>query len=132
MTGFYQAVLRLMVLEYRCVSCKSGSEPVIDLKLIMNTSLLILLLVAFVAANLPFFSRRLLWVFPLQRKHFGHYLFEWLVYFGLVGLFAYALEAGTSAVHTQGWIFYVVVLCLFAVCAFPGFVWRYFWHGKRV
>ncbi|MDO5685828.1 MAG: DUF2818 family protein [Neisseria sp.] len=98
----------------------------------MTASMYILLAVALIAANLPFISRRLLWIFPLRRKHFGHHFFEWLVCFGLVGLFAYALEAGSSTVHAQGWAFYVVVLCLFAVCAFPGFVWRYFWRSKHL
>lgn len=96
----------------------------------MNASMYILLAVATVAANLPFVSRRLLWIFPLQKKQFVHYLFEWLVCFGAVGIFAYALESATNSIHSQNWMFYITVLCLFSVAAFPGFVWRYFWHRK--
>lgn len=88
----------------------------------------LLIAVAVVAANLPFLGGRLLFVFPLRKKHFGHHFFEWSVFFAAIGLFAYLLEARLSAPHTQGWKFYVITLCLFAVCAFPGFVYRYFYR----
>lgn len=94
----------------------------------MDFSMYLLIIVAVVAANLPFFSGRLLCVFPLRKKHFGHHLFEWVVFFCAVGLFAYLLEARLRTPQEQGWKFYVITLCLFAVCAFPGFVYRYFYR----
>ncbi|MBR6027248.1 MAG: DUF2818 family protein [Neisseriaceae bacterium] len=97
----------------------------------MNSAMYILLLVAIVAANLPFLGKKLLWIFPLRKKNFSHRLFEWWVYFILVGIFAYILESTTSPAHKQDWTFWVVTICLFAVFAFPGFIWRYFWKRKE-
>ena len=41
------------------------------------------------------------------------------------------LEAQAGSVHRQHWQFYVAVVCLYLVFAFPGFVLRYFWHGRN-
>ena len=46
----------------------------------------------------------------------------------LLGLFAQLLEAQRTPVHEQSWAFYVITLSLFAVFAWPGFVWKYFWR----
>ncbi|MDO4433183.1 MAG: DUF2818 family protein [Alysiella sp.] len=97
----------------------------------MNAAMYTLLLLAVVLANLPFLTTRLLGVFPLQHKHFGHHLFEWLLGLLLTAAMAYVLESRSAVVHNQGWAFYAVVLCLFLVFAFPAFVWRYFWHGRN-
>ncbi len=98
----------------------------------MNASMLVLLLLALVLANLPFVIRhRLFGVLPLKRKHFGHQLLEWAAAYVAVGALAYVLESRAGAVHPQGVTFYVVTVLMFAVFAFPAFVWRYFWHGKH-
>ena len=89
----------------------------------MNAPMYVLLLLAVVLANLPFLNNRLLGVFALKRKHFGHQLFELAL--------AYVLESRAGAVHSQGTTFYVVTLLMFVVFAFPAFVWRYFWHNKH-
>lgn len=84
------------------------------------------LLLACVAANLPFFNQRWLAVGPLRdNKTLAWRLAEWLVMYGVVGLLAMALEAGIGQNHAQGWEFYAVTLSLFATFAFPGFVWQY-------
>lgn len=93
----------------------------------MTISMYILLVLAFILANLPFLNNRLLCVFKLQNKQFAHCLFEWFVYFFLLGIIAYILESSISKVHSQNGIFFTVVLCMFAVFSFPGFVWKYLW-----
>lgn len=97
----------------------------------MNWNVAALLLVAFLAANLPFVSNRLFGVVTLGKvKHAGWQSLELLVMFGVVALLAYGLEARQSAVHVQNWQFYVTNLALFLVFAFPGFVARHFWHRR--
>lgn len=90
---------------------------------------------AFVAANLPFlFERALLFVRPPRGggKAFGWLLLELLLLYLAVGLFAAMLERGAyGLVYPQQWAFYVTTFCLFLVFAFPGFVLRYLWRGKR-
>jgi Protein of unknown function (DUF2818) len=99
----------------------------------VNQSALILLLIALVAANLPFFSERLFFVIPFKQatKPFFWRLVEWLVLYFLVGLAAYLLESKLGSVQTQRWEFYAVTICLFLVFAYPGFVYRYFWRAKK-
>ncbi|MDR0716426.1 MAG: DUF2818 family protein [Azoarcus sp.] len=89
---------------------------------------------AFVAANLPFLFERILFMIPPAhgQKAFGWRLLELLLLYLMVGIFAAALEQSAyGAVYPQGWPFYVTTLCLFAVFAFPGFVYRYLWRGNR-
>lgn len=97
----------------------------------MESSVIILLLLALVAANLPFILPRVAGVFAVKRKHFGWQFLEFLVLYLLVGLLARLLEAQQMPVHAQNWQFYVTTLALFAVFAFPGFVACYFWRGAR-
>ena len=97
----------------------------------MNAPMYVLLLLALVLANLPFLNNRLLGVVALRNKHFGHQLFEWALAYVLVGLLAYVLELRMGAVHSQDATFYVVTVLMFAVFAFPAFVWRYFWRSKH-
>ncbi|MDO4907056.1 DUF2818 family protein [Neisseria sp.] len=97
----------------------------------MTESMYILLLLAFIFANTPFLTPRLLGIFPLKRKHFGHHLFELFVGFGITAGLARLLESRAGSVHPQDWEFYAVVVCLYLVFAFPAFVWRYFWHGRN-
>lgn len=94
----------------------------------------IVLGLAFVAANLPFLFERVLFVRPPRsgEKAFGWRLLELLLLYLAVGLFAAMLERGAHGlVYPQQWAFYVTTFCLFLVFAFPGFVLRYLWRGKR-
>lgn len=97
----------------------------------MNTSMYILLLLAVVFANAPFVGKRFFGIKSLPDKHIGHHLAEMAAGFVLILGLAYVLESRAGQVHPQGWEFYVTVLCLYAVAAFPGFVGRYFWHGRN-
>jgi hypothetical protein len=94
----------------------------------MDSSITILLVLAVVAANLPFASDRVAGFFKVARKHFGWHALELAVLFALVGGLARLLEAREMPVHEQHWQFYVTTLALFLVAAFPGFVYRYFWR----
>lgn len=98
----------------------------------MTSSILVLLVLALVVANLPFFSERLFFLVPLKGgvKAFGWRLLEWLVFYFLLGGVAYLLEAKLGAVQHQRWEFYTVTVCLFLVLAFPGFIYRYLWRRR--
>ena len=87
----------------------------------------LILVIAAVAANLPWLSERFLFVWrPAVGKKEWMRLLEWLVLYGLVGLIAVGLERKAYGdVHPQSWEFYVVTLCLFLVFALPGFVYRH-------
>ncbi|MDS4025654.1 MAG: DUF2818 family protein [Candidatus Contendobacter sp.] len=85
--------------------------------------------VAVIATNLPWLSERWLLIFarPDRRaKPFWLRLIEWGLLYGLVIGMGFGFEYKTTgAIHAQGWEFYVVTLCLFAVSALPGFIYRY-------
>ncbi|MDY6980251.1 MAG: DUF2818 family protein [Pseudomonadota bacterium] len=88
----------------------------------------ILLLVAVLAANLPWLGERFFFFFnpPGNSKRAWMRLLEWLVLYLLVGLTAVGLEQkATGDRYAQDWEFYVVTLCLFVVFAIPGFIYRY-------
>jgi hypothetical protein len=87
----------------------------------------LLVLIALVAANLPWLSDKVFVFFPTpihgKRAHIR--LLEWLVYYFIVGLLAFGLEyKATGGTHSQDWEFYVITLCLFMVFALPGFIYR--------
>jgi Na+(H+)/acetate symporter ActP len=91
---------------------------------------LLLLLLALVAANLPWFSERLFYVIPLksQPKSIAWCLLELIVLYFVMGAIAFYAERATMGQTVpQQWEFYTVTACLFLVFAFPGFVYRYFW-----
>jgi hypothetical protein len=95
----------------------------------MNAMIVILLLLALLAANLPWFSDRLFYVVPLRAKHLGWRLFELVALYFVVGAIAYFVERSTMGqVAPQAWQFYAVTAALFIVFAFPGFVWRTMWR----
>ena len=98
----------------------------------METSVITLLVVAFIAANLPFATQRLAGIKKLASKHFGWHLLELVTLYLLLGGLAYVLEGRHTPVHSQNWQFYVVTLSLFLVFAFPGFVGRYFWKTRGI
>lgn len=87
----------------------------------------LVLVLALVAANLPFINERLFVVGPRRQpvKALGWRLLELLTLGAIVIVIGMALEARIGQRHPQGWEFYAVVVCLFFTFAFPGFVWRY-------
>jgi hypothetical protein len=87
----------------------------------------LLVVLALVAANLPFVSQRLLGVIPLRqhRKNLAARLAELAFWYVVIGFVGRGMEAAAGQVHTQGWQFYAVTAALFVTLAFPGFVYRY-------
>ncbi len=89
-----------------------------------------LVLLAFVAANLPWFSDKLFYVKPLagRSKNLAWCLMELIVLYGLVALLAvYAEQSTMGLVSPQGWEFYTVTFSMFLVFAFPGFIYKVLW-----
>lgn len=94
----------------------------------MSQSLLIwvLILLAFVAANLPFLTRRLMSVYSLDGgKNLAWRLGELVVWYFLIGGLGLWMEKSVGQIAPQGWEFYAVTGTLFLTLAFPGFVYRY-------
>ena len=91
----------------------------------------LVLAVAVVAANLPYFSERLLLVGPRRApKPAGWRLMELLLMAVLTFGIGSLLEARIGQRHAQGWEFYAAAACLFITLGFPGFVWRYLRRGR--
>ncbi|MBZ0105361.1 MAG: DUF2818 family protein [Sulfuricella denitrificans] len=91
----------------------------------------ILLVLALVAANLPFVADRLLLLIPLKsEKSLIWHLFELMVLYFMVGGVSVLLERRLAPPHSQNWEFYAVTACLFLVFAFPGFIYRYLWRKR--
>lgn len=91
----------------------------------------LLLALALLAANLPWFSNRFLYLIPLKsaEKNIAWCLLELLVLYFITGLVAYYAELATfGQAAPQGWEFYAVTACLFLVLSFPGFVYKFFWR----
>ena len=96
----------------------------------MNTAIIaVFLLVAVLAANLPWLnnSRFLVFITPKQgKKRFWMEFVEWLLLYFMIGLIALGLEnKQMGQLHSQDWEFYATTLCLFVVFAIPGFVYRH-------
>ena len=90
----------------------------------------LVILLAVIAANLPFVNERLFVVGPLRHpKSLGIRLLELLVWYGVVLGIGFAIEARLGQIQRQGWEFYVAMASLFLTLAFPGFVWRYLRRG---
>jgi hypothetical protein len=85
------------------------------------------ILLAVLAANLPFVNECLFALIPLSRpaKSFPLRFLELVVLYAAVGAVGYVLEARIGNVFPQHWEFFAITACLFIVLAFPGFVYRY-------
>jgi Protein of unknown function (DUF2818) len=91
-----------------------------------------LLIAAFVAANLPFFTERRMLVWARSSpKPFIWRLLELFVLYLAVGALALLIESRQGSVYPQRWEFYAITGFLFVVFAYPGFVWRYLSRGRR-
>lgn len=94
-----------------------------------SASIWLVIVAAFLAANLPFVNHRLLAVVPLAGGHkpLAVRLAEMVVLYFAVGGLGILLENRAGQVAPQGWEFYAVTGALFVTFAFPGFIWRYLW-----
>ena len=92
----------------------------------------LVLLAAFVGANLPFLNERWIALFPRTApKTLWMRVGELVVCYFLVGALGLALEQSAGEVYPQGWEFYATTGALFLTLAFPGFVFRYLMKHKR-
>lgn len=92
-----------------------------------------MILLAAVAANLPFLNERLFAVIPVSRptKPLWLRLLELVVLYFLVLVLARLLELRIGNAFPQGWEFYAITACLFLVMGYPGFVIRYLRRRHR-
>ena len=97
-----------------------------------SASVWLVIVLAFLAANLPFVSQRVLGVVPLARgKNLAIRLAELVLLYFAVGGIGLALEQRAGQIALQGWEFFAVTGALFFTLAFPGFVWRYLFKHKH-
>jgi len=96
----------------------------------VNTTLIVFIGLAALAANLPFMLESILFVRKPASGHkaLGWRLLELVLLYFIVGGLGLWLESRYGPVHTQRWQFYVTTFALFVVAAYPGFVARYFWR----
>ena len=100
----------------------------------MNTSTQItaLILLALVAANVPFINQRVLLLGPQRlSKPLVWRLAELVLLYFVVGGVGLALENHAGQIAPQGWEFYAVTGTMFVTLAFPGLVYRYLMHRKH-
>lgn len=86
-----------------------------------------MILLAALAANLPFLNERLFAVIPIAppaKSPWMRIVELFVLYLAVRGI-AYVLESRIGNAFPQGWEFYAITACLFLVLAFPGFVFRY-------
>ncbi len=92
----------------------------------LTVSVWFVIVLALLAANLPFFSQRLFGVVALRApKSLAVRLGELVAMYGLAGGGVLLLEHRAGQIAPQGWEFYAITASLFVTLAFPGFVWRY-------
>ena len=97
-----------------------------------SSSVWLVLLAAFLLANLPFINERWLALLPRRLpKTLGMRALQLLVCYGVLIAFGLALEQSAGQIAPQGWEFYAVTGALFLTLAFPGFVYRYLYKHKR-
>jgi hypothetical protein len=100
----------------------------------MSTSsqIVILVLLALLAANLPFANQRILLVGPQRSsKPLFWRLIELVALYFVVGGIGLAIENHNGQIAPQGWEFYAVTGTMFVTLAFPGFVYRYLMHRQH-
>jgi Protein of unknown function (DUF2818) len=91
-----------------------------------SASVWLVIVLALLAANLPFVSQRLLAVVPLSGgKNLAIRFAELVLMYFVVGGIGLVLEKRLGQIAPQGWEFYAITGTLFVTLAFPGFVWRY-------
>jgi hypothetical protein len=97
-----------------------------------TASIWLVLALAFLAANLPFLTDRVLGIVPLAAgKSLAVRFGELLLLYFVVGGIGLLLEQHAGQIAPQGWEFYAVTGALFLTFAFPGFVWRYLYQRRH-
>ena len=90
-----------------------------------------LVLLALLAANLPFISQRFMLVYELRSpKTLPLRLLELVLWYFIVGALGLVLEHQAGQIAPQGWEFYAITGTLFVTFAFPGFVIRYLFKRR--
>jgi hypothetical protein len=98
----------------------------------LNLQIALLVVLALVAANLPFANQRLLVLGPARvSKPLAWRLGELVFLYFLVGAVGLLLENHSGQIAPQGWEFYAITGTMFVTLAFPGFVFRYLMHRKH-
>lgn len=98
----------------------------------LNASVWLVILLALVAANLPFFNDRIMAVGPRrQPKTLVWRLLELVLCYVAVGGAGLALEQSAGQIYPQGWEFYATTASLFLTFAFPGFTLRYLYRQRN-
>ena len=96
-----------------------------------TASVWLVVLLALLAANLPFVSNRLFAVYTLKfHKNLAIRAGELVVWYFVVGGLGLYLEQRTGQIAPQGWEFYAITGTLFITFAFPGFTWRYLFKHR--
>ncbi|MDP3170299.1 MAG: DUF2818 family protein [Polaromonas sp.] len=96
-----------------------------------TASVWLVVVLALLAANLPFISNRLLAVVPMARpKILAVRLAELVFWYFVVGGIGLFLEQRAGQIAPQGWEFYAITASLFITFAFPGFVYRYLFKHR--
>ena len=99
--------------------------------MIQTASVWLVVLLALLAANLPFISNRLFAVYALKTpKNLAIRVTELVVWYLLVGGLGLFLEQHTGQIAPQGWEFYAITGALFITFAFPGFTYRYLFKHR--
>jgi hypothetical protein len=96
-----------------------------------TASVWLVVLLALLAANLPFVSNRLFAVYILRfPKNLAIRAGELVVWYFVVGGLGLYLEQRTGQIAPQGWEFYAITGTLFITFAFPGFTWCYLFKHR--
>jgi hypothetical protein len=98
----------------------------------ISSQIVLLVLLALLAANLPFANQRILLLGPQREsKPLGWRLAELVLLYFVVGGVGLALENHGGQIAPQGWEFYAVTGTMFVTLAFPGFIYRYLMHRQH-
>lgn len=96
-----------------------------------TASVWVVVLLAFLTANLPFVSNRLFVVLtPKLPKNLATRFGELVVWYLLVGGLGLLLEQHAGQIAPQGWEFYAITATLFVTFSFPGFTYRYLFKHR--
>ena len=96
-----------------------------------TVSVWLVLLLALLAANLPFVNNHLFLVYaPKTPKNLAVRLAELVVWYLVIGAVGLLLEQRAGQIAPQGWEFYAITGALFITFAFPGFTWRYLFKHR--
>ena len=92
----------------------------------------LLIVLALLAANVPFANQRLFMVGPRRStKPLAWRLAELVALYFVVGAVGLAFENHGGQIAPQGWEFYAITGTMFVTLAFPGFVYRYLMHRQH-